>query len=85
MKRTVALIAAALLSFGAQVPPTSAVPMPASTTNHVAVSVPTAYVRYPNAVPGRYCKKEHRGDWTKTAKYGKVKCVNKSGWRWKRI
>jgi hypothetical protein len=47
--------------------------------------VSTAYVRYPKATPGRYCKKEHRGDWTKTAKYGKVKCVDKSGWRWKRI
>lgn len=83
MKRATALVTAAVIGFGAPVSPVFAAPTTPHTA-HVSVSIPTAKVSYPQAVPGRFCKKVHRGDWTQTKKYGKVKCIDKNGWRWVR-
>lgn len=45
-----------------------------------------AQVRVPKAKPGQYCAKRYHNDWTKTAKYGKLKCVryHSGKWHWKR-
>lgn len=45
-----------------------------------------AQVHKPNAKPGQFCAKKHHGDWTKTKKYGKLKCVRYASgkWHWKR-
>ena len=83
MKRNVALIAAAVAGIGLATSPAVALPPPTHLAP-VSIRVPAAQVNYPKAVPGRLCKRAHRGDWTRTKKYGKVKCVNKDGWRWAR-
>lgn len=85
-RRTLVAVAAGIgLSLSAFAAPALAATPPSGVATPTISAVSTAYVKYPSAVPGRYCKRSHRGDWTKTAKYGKVKCVNKNGWRWKRI
>ena len=83
-RRRTAIIAALVLGFGVPVAPAIAAPAPAAASAHTAVRVPSAFVNYPKAVPGRFCKKEHRRDWTTTKKYGQVKCIEKNGWRWVR-
>lgn len=82
MRKFVAIAAAAVISLGAFAPPALAAPSPTGAVTTSISSVSTSYVNYPQAVPGRYCKKIHRGDWTKTSRYGRVKCIDKNGWRW---
>jgi hypothetical protein len=59
--------------------PVTASPTSSGVSVPAISSVSTAYVRYPKAVPGRSCTKSHRRDWTRTKKYGKVKCLNRRG------
>ncbi len=74
MKKSIAIATSAIFGMGTlTAAPAMASPTSSGVSAHAISSVSTAYVRYPKAVPGRYCKREHHGDWTKTAKYGKVK------------
>ena len=46
-----------------------------------------AQVHVPKAKPGQFCAKRYHNDWTKTKKYGKLKCKRyaSGAWHWKRI
>lgn len=52
-----------------------------------APAAQAAQVHVPRAKPGQFCAKRHHNDWTKTARYGKLKCTRYASgtWHWKRI
>lgn len=45
-----------------------------------------AQVHVPKAKPGEFCAKRYHNDWTKTSKYGVLKCKRYASgtWHWKR-
>lgn len=50
-----------------------------------APTAQAAQVHKPKAKPGQFCAKRYHNDWTRTARYGKLKCVRYHGgsWHWK--
>lgn len=51
------------------------------------VPAQAAQVHVPKARPGQFCAARDHNDWTKTSRYGKLKCKRyPSGtWHWKRM
>jgi hypothetical protein len=65
-------------------PTPSATAAPTSTSTNTAAAKKRVYVKQPTAVPGRFCKSTYRGKYTKTAKYGVLKCKGTPRARWKK-
>jgi len=46
-----------------------------------------AQVHKPHAKPGQFCANRDHRDWTKTARFGKLRCTQyaSGAWHWKRV
>jgi hypothetical protein len=79
------LVSVAMATIIMAAPVAAAPAASAAATSVQTVSVQTRTVNYPQAVPGRFCKAAYKGAYTKTKRYGQLKCTYKGGHlRWVR-